>query len=105
MLITLTWTFVQGHTDLNHKNNKCSTISETVQAMPRSSLLTAPFWGAGHIYMYVEREGGGGGGGGSDSDWPMGPFNRVDLLVHYNERGVGKWENRTTRDHSALYNR
>ena len=33
MLIILTWTFTQGHTDLNHENNKCSIISETVQAV------------------------------------------------------------------------
>ena len=34
MLIILTLTFIQGHTDLNHENNKCSTILEIVQAMP-----------------------------------------------------------------------
>ena len=34
MLIILTLTFIQGHTDLNHENNKCLIISETVQAMP-----------------------------------------------------------------------
>ena len=34
VLITLTGAFIQGHTDLNRKNNKCSIISETVQAMP-----------------------------------------------------------------------
>ena len=34
MLIILTMTFIQGHTDLNHENNKCSIISETVQAIP-----------------------------------------------------------------------
>ena len=28
-----TLTFTQGHADLNRKNNKCSIISETVQAM------------------------------------------------------------------------
>ena len=33
MLIILPLTFIQGHTDLNHKN-KCSIISETVQAIP-----------------------------------------------------------------------
>ena len=27
-------TFIQGHTYLNHENNKCSIVSETVQAMP-----------------------------------------------------------------------
>ena len=38
-LIILTVTvFLQGHTELNYENNKCSTILETVQAMP-SSLL------------------------------------------------------------------
>ena len=26
-------TFIQGHTDLNHENNKCTIISETIQAM------------------------------------------------------------------------
>ena len=30
----LTMTFIQGHADLNHDNNKCLIISETVQAMP-----------------------------------------------------------------------
>ena len=33
MLIVLTLTFIQGHTDLNHEN-KCLLISETMQAMP-----------------------------------------------------------------------
>ena len=27
VLIILTLTFIQGHTDLNHENNKCSIIS------------------------------------------------------------------------------
>ena len=27
--VKLTFTFIQGHTDLNHENNKCSIISET----------------------------------------------------------------------------
>ena len=34
MLIILTLTFIQGHTDLDHENNKCLIISETIQAMP-----------------------------------------------------------------------
>ena len=34
VLIMLALTFIQGHTDLNHEHNKCSIISETVQAMP-----------------------------------------------------------------------
>ena len=34
VLIILTLTFMQGHTDLNHENNKCLIILETVQAMP-----------------------------------------------------------------------
>ena len=34
ILIILTLTFIHGHTDLNHENNKCSIISGTVQAMP-----------------------------------------------------------------------
>ena len=34
LLIILTLTFIQGHTDLNHENNQCSIISETVQAIP-----------------------------------------------------------------------
>ena len=34
VLIILTLTFIQGHTDLNHKNNKCLIISKTIQAMP-----------------------------------------------------------------------
>ena len=33
VLILLTLTFIQSHTDLNHENNKCFIISETVQAM------------------------------------------------------------------------
>ena len=33
VLIILTLTFIQGHKDLNHENNKCLMISETVQAM------------------------------------------------------------------------
>ena len=33
VLITFTLTFIQGHTDLNHENNECLIISETVQAM------------------------------------------------------------------------
>ena len=32
MLIILT--FIQGHTDFNHENNKCLIISETVQTIP-----------------------------------------------------------------------
>ena len=34
VLIILTLTFIQGHTDLNYENNKCLIISETIQAMP-----------------------------------------------------------------------
>ena len=34
VLIILTLTFIQGHTDLLHENNQYSIISETVQAMP-----------------------------------------------------------------------
>ena len=34
VLIILTLTFIQGHTDLNHENNKYLIISETVRAMP-----------------------------------------------------------------------
>ena len=34
MLIILTLNFIQGHTDLNHENNKCLIISETIQAKP-----------------------------------------------------------------------
>ena len=34
VLIILTLTFIQGHTDLNHENNKYLIILETVQAMP-----------------------------------------------------------------------
>ena len=32
VLIILTLIFIQGHTELNHENNKCSIISETVEA-------------------------------------------------------------------------
>ena len=34
VLIMLTLTSIQGHTDLNHENNTCSIISETVRAIP-----------------------------------------------------------------------
>ena len=34
VLNILTLTFIQDHTDLNHENNKCLIISETIQAMP-----------------------------------------------------------------------
>ena len=34
MLIILTLTFIQAHTYLNHENNKCLIISETVCAIP-----------------------------------------------------------------------
>ena len=34
MLIMMTLTFIPGHTDLNHENNKCLMISETVQTIP-----------------------------------------------------------------------
>ena len=34
VLIILTLIFIQGHRELNHENNECSIISETVQAMP-----------------------------------------------------------------------
>ena len=33
VLIIWTLTFIEGHTNLNHENNKCSIISETVQAI------------------------------------------------------------------------
>ena len=33
VLIKLTLTFIQGHTNLNHENNKGLIISETIQAM------------------------------------------------------------------------
>ena len=40
VLIILTLTFIQGHTDLNHKNKKCLITSETVQlqAMPKYAM-------------------------------------------------------------------
>ena len=34
VLLILTLTFIQGHTDFNHENSKCLIIPETVQAMP-----------------------------------------------------------------------
>ena len=34
VFIILTLTFIQGHTGLNHENNKCLIISETIEAMP-----------------------------------------------------------------------
>ena len=36
VLIILTLTFIQGHTDLNHENHKCLLILETVKGMPIS---------------------------------------------------------------------
>ena len=39
VLIILILTFIQGHTDLNHENNKCLIISETFQAMPIKSAV------------------------------------------------------------------
>ena len=33
VFIILTLTFIQGHTDLNHENNKCWIISEIIPAM------------------------------------------------------------------------
>ena len=34
VLMILTLTFIQGHTDRNHEYNTCLIISETIQAMP-----------------------------------------------------------------------
>ena len=34
VLIILTLTFIQDHTDLSHEKSKCLIISETIQAMP-----------------------------------------------------------------------
>ena len=34
VLIVLTLTFIQGHTHLDHENDKCLIISETIQAVP-----------------------------------------------------------------------
>ena len=34
VFIILTLTFIQGHIDLNHGNNKCLIISETIEATP-----------------------------------------------------------------------
>ena len=34
LLIILTLTFIQGHPDLNHEDNKGLIISESIQAMP-----------------------------------------------------------------------
>ena len=34
LIIVLTVTFMQGHTDLNHENNTCLIISETVPSNP-----------------------------------------------------------------------
>ena len=33
MSIIVNLTFIQGHTDLDHENNKCSTIAETFEAI------------------------------------------------------------------------
>ena len=37
VLTMLTLAFIQGHTYLNHGNNKCLIVSETIQAMPIKS--------------------------------------------------------------------
>ena len=34
VLIILTLTVIQGHSDLNRENKQCSILSETVQAIP-----------------------------------------------------------------------
>ena len=34
VLIMLPLPFIQGHTNLNHENNKCSIISDTVKPIP-----------------------------------------------------------------------
>ena len=34
VFMILTLTFIQGHTDRNHENNKCLIFSETIQALP-----------------------------------------------------------------------
>ena len=34
VLLILTLTLIQGHTDRNHENNKCLIISETIEAIP-----------------------------------------------------------------------
>ena len=39
VLIILTLTFIQGHTDFNHKNNKCLIISERYRVMPIESVV------------------------------------------------------------------
>ena len=39
MFIILTLTFIQVQADLNHEHEKCSIISETVQAMPITFVL------------------------------------------------------------------
>ena len=33
VLMILTLTFIPGHTDLNHENSQCLSISETIEAM------------------------------------------------------------------------
>ena len=40
VLIVLSFTFIQGHTELNHENTKSWIISETVQAMPKFAVKT-----------------------------------------------------------------
>ena len=42
VLIILTLTFIQGHTDLNNENTKCLIISETVQAMSNLPTVNSP---------------------------------------------------------------
>ena len=39
VLIVLTLTFIQGHTDLNREHYKCLIISETVEAIPIMSAV------------------------------------------------------------------
>ena len=42
VLIILTLTCIQGHTDRNHEHNKCLIISETIEAMPITFAVDSP---------------------------------------------------------------
>ena len=63
--MVLTLTFTQGHTDLNHENNKCSIISETVQAM---GVYCSEYYIYRSIYIYW----------GSETEWGLERFCRIN---------------------------
>ena len=52
MLIRLTVTFIQGHSDLNHENNICLVISKTIQAMTiKFAVNIVRLWSQKHLKL------------------------------------------------------